>query len=39
MFSPTMVFQEGCHNPIFDHFILIIIILFTENGEKNDKKK
>jgi len=27
-----------CHNPIFDHFILIIIIiiLFTEKDKKND---
>jgi hypothetical protein len=31
------LFNE-CHNPIFDHFILIIIIiiLFTEKDKKND---
>ena len=29
-----------CHNPIFDHFILIIIIiLFTEKNKKNDDGK
>jgi hypothetical protein len=36
-------FCDFCHNPIFDHFILIIIIiLFTEKDKKNDdddKKK
>jgi hypothetical protein len=26
---------EACHNPIFDHFIfIIIIILFTEKDKK-----
>jgi len=29
--------HHHCHNPIFDHFILIIItILFTKKDKKND---
>ena len=28
-----------CHNPIFDLFIWIIIILFTEKDIKNDDEK
>jgi hypothetical protein len=31
----TTRFADICHNPIFDHFILIIIIiLFTEKDKK-----
>ena len=30
--------HDCCHNPIFDHFILIvIIILFTEKEKNNEK--
>ena len=49
-FSPPPLFSGSaksklsshsfCHNPIFDHFILIIIIiLFTEKNKKNDDGK
>ena len=33
-------YHNMCHNPIFDHFILIIIILFTKKkNKKNEKDK
>jgi hypothetical protein len=33
----AILFFSLCHNPIFDHFILIIIIiLFIEKDKKND---
>jgi hypothetical protein len=35
----TLHFHPCCHNPIFDHFILtIIIILFIEKDKKMMKK-